>query len=215
MEAKLFWSIYFLATLELLVCIILIWFFKRSYLRNSLLVYLTVTFFQVVLKTIHTLKLISVQENLIESIEGLYVIFHFYILSKLITVNLNKKLFFLIINSSILFLLFFTFLFVEKSALLNATICNCLLVLLSLFYYHEFQNKKEFEETVTNDFYIVTGIFLSSSMLIPILFSAKFLKIYLNEHSFYIVGCIAPISSIVYYSFIIYTIKCNKENTLD
>jgi hypothetical protein len=215
MEVKIFWSIYFLATLELLVCIILTWFYKKSYLRNTLLVYLTVTFFQVVLKTMYTLKLISVQENVIESIEGLYVIFHFYILSNLIKVNLNKIKNILILNALVLFLLFITFLSVEKSSLVNATICNCILVLLSLFYYYEFQNKKEFEETVTNDFYIVTGIFLSSSMLIPILFSAKFLKIYLNEHSFYIIGCIAPISSIVYYSFIIYSIKCNKENTLD
>jgi hypothetical protein len=215
MEEKIFWSIYFLATLELLFTIILVWFFKRSSSYNLLLFYLIITLFQVFFKTSYTLNIISVQGKLIESFEEIYVVFHFYILSNLITKNTHNQKKFSIFNTSILVFLSLIYLLVEKSALLNATISNCLLVLLSLFYYHEFQNRIENENSITDDFYIITGIFLSSSMLIPILFLAPFLKKYLNKESFYIIGCIAPISSIVYYSFIIYTIKCNKVFSLD
>jgi hypothetical protein len=133
-------------------------------------------------------------------------------LSQLLKSQIERKIFVNIsqIIGLFIFAMFLAFTDKQESILSIATTSNFLLIFLSLLYYIEFQSRGELIRGDDAFFNIVTGIFLSSGMLTPILLTSKFLKAILTRESFQIISCIAPISSIIFYVFTIKSIKCSK-----
>jgi hypothetical protein len=213
MESYIFWSIYSVANFLLFYCFIL----STRYLRHGsiytiLAFYFLVTLVVVLLNTLSSLNLLVLNNTYLLYYNLFFTCFHFFSLSQILKFKIENKI---IVGSIqiiglLTFIFFIVFTDTYRSMFSIATTSNILLVFLSLLYYNDFQSRSDLLSSDDIFFNIATGIFLSSGMLTPILIMSKFLKEILTRDSYYIVSCIAPISSIVFYVFTIKFLKCTK-----
>lgn len=215
MESKIFWTIYSTANILLLLCFIhSIYTIKRKSFNPLLFAYLLVTIIYICINTTGNLGVIFFERFTLLQINLVYTISHYIILSILIKNEIKTKLIANLIPM-VATLLFLVVMFLnsrENSLFYVATISSIFLIFMSLLYYYEFQYNGDITDTGVGFFYFVTGVFLSSGLITPIFFISKYLRVLITKETYTLISCIAPFSSIVFYSFILKYYKCREAD---
>ena len=152
------------------------------------------------------------------NIKGLYFIIPFalihqfllikYIISeseKLREVRLDKLIFIIMIIVQFLTCIVdFIFKSFYSASVANVSIIFHCVLLFNIIFKNELVNslKNNFE------FYTIIGIFLSTCLMTPIILFGKYFFNSINKDSYYLVASIAPISSLLFYLFILKGITC-------
>ena len=94
----------------------------------------------------------------------------------------------------------------------SATISNVSLLIICISYYLKLlDNPPENSLKEIPDFFIVTGVFLGSALLTPILIFGNYLKSELDDSNYFLIAIIAPLSSILMYLFFIRSFYARRK----
>ena len=217
MSEIIFDIIYQLANVALLICLIFSFYIsKRKYKSRSYRIihwYLVIALFNNVIIDVVRF-FIPMYLNYSFFFLLLFSTFHFSILTFYIIILLNKKsllisiFYFLII--SVLF--YYNYYDIQNSTYYSATISNIGLIFFSLIYYFDLiKYSSKLDLKVQPSFFVISGIFFSSALMLPILLFGGYLHLILNSNLFYLLAILAPISSISMYIFFIKSFLCIRR----
>ncbi len=131
-----------------------------------------------------------------------------FIISELLNHKLIRfnKLFFLLLTIFELFICYYDFIF---GSYYSASFANVSILYYTSFYFIVFFNE-EFSDKIQTGFafYIITGIFISSCLITPIILFGKYFYEFLDRDYYYLISIIAPISSLLFYVFILKANSC-------
>jgi len=190
-------------------------FFKKKLPTNFvfLLCYLILSMTEYLLFELNRFSFITFFENQ-KFIDLFFALIHFSFLAFFIKneIIINKKklnnLFFYVIGIIILLLIFFDKI---NSTYYSVTVSNLGLILFCSIYFNSIMKAGyEYHSNQTPAFFIVSGVFLGTSMLLPIILFGLYLKTILSPNAFFLISTLAPISSIIMYSFFIKAILSIK-----
>jgi len=137
---------------------------------------------------------------------------HQYILISFILVNLEIKRMKskLLMGTISLFFIFFFIADLFYGTLYSASAANFSIILLCFYYYYSLLNNNlsilVLKENAS--FIIITGIFISTSLIFPILLLGDVLYNTLSQSNFYLIAIIAPLASVILYSFFLFGLIC-------
>lgn len=95
------------------------------------------------------------------------------------------------------------------------SVVNLGLTIISGYYFiNLFKEKSVINLYKDPGFYISTGIFLSSIIMIPILLFFDYFRSHFSSNIFYLISSIAPISSLLLYGFLIKAVLCIRTQQL-
>ena len=190
-------------------------FFKKKLPLNFvfLLCYLTISTIEYLLFELNRFSILTFFENqkFIDLFFGLihYLFLAFFIKREIIGNNKNlNNLIFYVIGIIILIVIYFDKI---KSTYYSVTVSNLGLILYCSIYFNSvMKSGYEHLSNKTPAFFIISGVFLGTSMLLPIILFGLYLKTILSPNAFFLISTLAPISSIIMYSFFIKAILSIK-----
>lgn len=178
-----------------------------------LLFYLIISTIQYLLFELNRFSILTIFENP-KFFNLFFALIHYCFLAFFIKNEIkgNQKnkinLLFYLIGIIILILIFLDKL---KSTQYSVTLSNLGLIIFCSIYFNSYM-KAGFEK-ISNQksvFYFISGIFFGSLMLLPVILFGYYLKSILSPNAFFLIATLAPISSIVMYSFFIKSILSIK-----
>ena len=148
-----------------------------------------------------------------------FALIHQFVLIKYIMIEIDKLL-----KSKFLEALFYSFIFIQfgfyyidynNESFYSASFSNFSILLYSVIYFYIlFNNEISIEHIPKYSFLIIVGIFISTSLIFPIMIFGKYLFETLNKAQYHLIASIAPIASLIFYLFIFKSILClEKTNT--
>lgn len=206
-----------LANLLLVISLLLtfIKFFKNKLPNNFafLLLYLVISSVEYLIFELNRFSILIFFDNQ-KLVDLFFALIHFLLLAFFILTEIKMKrkiiLYFLYysIGSIILVLIYFDFI---KSSYYSVTVSNLGLIIFSTLYFNSLM-RTEHNNYIgqSSSFYIISGLFLGTSMLLPIILFGLYLKSILNPDAFLLISILAPISSILMYSFFIKALLLKK-----
>jgi hypothetical protein len=214
MGKAIFFSIYHLANALLFLSFLLFLFnffkFKEEKNYKILTIYLLISVLAVSFFELKRNNLISMVDDY-TIFKLLYNYLHFLIFYIIISQEcqfsiLKYSLAILILTIAYIFMSFYDYHF---KTIYSTSITNIALILTCILYYYYLLVKLPLKELKHDEtFLIIKGVFLSSGLLMPIYLFSDQISHLITADTFYFVAIIAPISSLILYSYFIKSFIC-------
>ena len=146
-------------------------------------------------------------------------LFHQFILVKFILFEINKisrrsyleLIFYLLIVVQIYF---YYFDFINNS-FYSASFSNISILLYCIVYFYLlFSNEINYDLKLNYSFLTIVGIFLSTSLISPILLFGKYFFQTLSRKEYHLIASIGPIASLILYLFIFKAVLCMEKKNI-
>ena len=212
MEKRIFYSLFESANILLLITFFFIinsLRFKKSSFR-SLVIYISIALIAYTISDLIRFGFLKFDGLLIMLLFGFlhYLLLGLFIIKNLIVKLQRVSVFYFISLPLLLIALVYD---CKYNSYYSASIANIFLIILCTSYYQNiFNNSIDIDLKSNPSFLIVNGIFLSTSLTIPIILFGQYLKSVLSLEKYYLIASIGPISSIILYCFIIKATRCLK-----
>jgi hypothetical protein len=141
-----------------------------------------------------------------------FPIIHFLFLSNFIIGEIesinekNKKFFFIIFILLFLVVMIYDFIMLRHY---SSTLSNVGLIILCIYYFKKLASSSSIVNFKSDSaFLLITGVFYSSGILLPILLFSSYLRMNFPEDTFYLIGTLSPIASAILYILSLKSFLC-------